>query len=904
VSLRPQPPRFARSLLTRALPDDIRDAIVGDLDEVYGRRLSNDGSWRTLIWYWGQVLSFSGRFLRERFRELRSHRRGPRRVNETRGRRRKLAGIGGWWLDVKLALRMLVKFPGLSLVGIFAIAVGIAVTAGYFELANKLIDPKLPLEDGDRIILIENRDLSAGRPDFRSLYDFPRWRGQLESVEQLGAYQIVFRNLITPDGRAEPMRVTMMTASGFSIARVPPLLGRPLFESDEQPGAPPVAVIGHDLWHSRFGADSAIVGETIQLGASHVTVVGVMPKAFLFPVRDNLWVPLGVPRSDLERLTGADTFVFGRLAPGITLLQAQSEVQALGARWATDLPEPYARIRPHLKPFTHRLFEPSDRWTIYAAEGFLVMVLVVACINVATLVFARTAMRQNELAVRITLGASRARIIFQLFVEALALSLIASAIGLFLARWGVKKVMVGEGMLSVLPFWWDVGMPLSTVFVILVLAVLSAGIAGVVPALKVTGRRGQGALRQLVSSAKELRFGGFSTAVIVFQVATSVAFLSVGFGMGREVMTFHTGTGELPSHPYMAARLLMDREQPPNLDDATYQTEFLNEYTKAYEELARRLVSAVEVEDLTFANALPGTGHPRAVVELDAVEPNGDRPSGTVSIARVDPGFFEALDTPLITGRHFASADAAAAGRVAIVNQPFVRRFLAGRNPIGYRVRHMAPQDSVPQPWFEIIGVVPDLGMNPSDPGDPAGIYYPATARQLYPVSVAIRLRREQGFASEIRRVAADVDPTLRVEQPMPLRDLGVLEREPQRFAALMVTVVAGMILVLSMAGIYALMAFAVTQRTREIGIRTALGAHPRRILATIFARGLVQLFAGLALGSVVAVWFYGFAEWLDGGADAVMIVTVVMMASGILACAVPARRALRIQPTEALREA
>jgi predicted permease len=651
---------------------------------------------------------------------------------------------------------MLVKFPGLSLVGIFAIAVGISVTAGYFELANKLIDPKLPLEDGDRIILIENRDLAAGRPDFRSLYDFPRWREQLESVDELGAYQIVFRNLITQDGRAEPMRVTMMTASGFSVPRIPPQLGRPLLESDEQPGAAPVAVIGHDLWHTRFGADSSIVGHTLQLGASRVTVVGVMPKEFLFPVRDNLWVPLGIPRSDLEPLTGPDTFVFGRLAPGVTLPQAQSEVQALGARWATDSPEPYTRIQPHLKPFTHRLFEPSDRWTIYAVEGFLVMVLVVACINVATLVFARTAMRQNELAVRITLGASRARIIFQLFVETLALSLVASAIGLFLARWGVKKVMVGEGMLSALPFWWDVGMPLSTVLVILALAVLSAGIAGVVPALKVTGRRGQGALRQLVASAKELRFGGFSTAVIVVQVAASVAFLSVGFGMGRQVMTFHTGTGELPNQSYMTARLLMDREAPPDVDDAVFQAQFLTQYTAAYEELARRLANTTGVESITFANALPGTGHARAVVELDgAVSRHAeDRPSGAVSIARVDSDFFEALDAPLLSGRRFTSADVESAGRVAIVNEPFVRRFLAGHNPIGYRVRHVARQDSALEPWFEIVGVVPDLGMNPSAPGDAAGIYYPATARELYPLFIAMRLRQDHAFASELRAPA------------------------------------------------------------------------------------------------------------------------------------------------------
>ncbi len=233
--------------------------------------------------------------------------------------------FGMSWLDFKLGFRMLIKYPGLTLVGGFAMSVGIAIAAGSFEFINDFINPTLPLEEGDRVVAIQNWDATAASTEFRSLHDFLTWRDELESVEDIGAYTTFRRNVITDDGRAEPVRGSEISASAFRLVRVPPLMGRPLVETDEQDGAPPVVVIGHDLWQARFGGDSGVVGRSVQLGNSRSTVVGVMPEGFLFPLRDNLWVPLRVNVLDYERLEGPAIRIFGRLAPGVTLEEAQAE---------------------------------------------------------------------------------------------------------------------------------------------------------------------------------------------------------------------------------------------------------------------------------------------------------------------------------------------------------------------------------------------------------------------------------------------------------------------------------------------------------------------------------------------------------------------------------------------------
>jgi putative ABC transport system permease protein len=393
------------------------------------------------------------------------------------------------WLDFKLG-RVLVKYPGLTLVGVLAIAVAMPISAAAFEFGNDMLRPSLPLEDGDRIVAIQNWDTAAAGPEYRSLHDFAAWREEVKSVEEIGAYTTLERNVITEDGRAEPVPIAEISASAFRIARVAPLMGRPLVDADEQPGAPSVVVMGYAVWQTRFGGDSAVVGRTVQLGTSQATVVGVMPQGFGFPTRHRLWRPLRVNVSEYERLQGPTIRVFDRLARNTSLEEAQAEPSAIGSRAAAAFPATNERLRPRVVPFAKSFVEPEMEAAWYVMQSILVMLLVVACANVATLIYARTATRETVIVVRTALGASRLRIVAQLFIEALVLTSVGAVVGLAAADWGLAWAMdlFWSVQGDVRPFWWNDNLSATTVLYVALLTLLGAAVVGLLPALK--GRSG------------------------------------------------------------------------------------------------------------------------------------------------------------------------------------------------------------------------------------------------------------------------------------------------------------------------------------------------------------------------------------------------------------------------------
>ncbi|HKG94816.1 MAG TPA: ABC transporter permease, partial [Gemmatimonadaceae bacterium] len=357
---------------------------------------------------------------------------GVERYKEELREGRGLAWLGGMRLDLKLGLRMMAKSPGLTLVGVVGMAVAIAIGAVTFGIIHNFIGVTLPLDDGDRLVAIQNVDARRNvEGDGTHLHDLAVWRGALGAVEALGAYRTVARNVISRDARPDPMRVVEMTASGFRIARVQPLLGRYFDDAEERPGAPPVVVIGYDVWQHRFAGEPDVVGRTIQLGATAHTIVGVMPRGFAFPVNNRVWTPL---RLDPAAFTPGDAppvQVFGRLAPGASLDDAQAQLTTIGKRLAADHPESHEHVRPRVLPYASAFFDsPELTWALYVVQAMVSMILVVIGTNVATLVYARTASRMGEIAVRTALGASRRRIVAQLFMEALVLSAAAAAVGL------------------------------------------------------------------------------------------------------------------------------------------------------------------------------------------------------------------------------------------------------------------------------------------------------------------------------------------------------------------------------------------------------------------------------------------------------------------------------------------
>jgi putative ABC transport system permease protein len=360
--------------------------------------------------------------------------------------------------DYKLGVRMLLKFPGLTMAGGLALAVAIGIGAGWYDLASKMLWPTIPLPDGDRIVVIETHNALTNQPELRVTRDFLEWRSDVRSIDGLGAYRAELRNLIVGNAPPVMIRTAALTASAFRTARVTPLIGRGLLDTDEMPGSPGVVVLGYDVWRHSFEGRNDVVGSTVKLGSTPVTVVGVMPERFGYPLSYKAWTPLQL-RASYGALEGDPIGVIGRLKPGITLEQANAELGALGERAAAALPATHA----HLRSLVGRLGQGPETLPDVAGLALMylpsLLVLLLACTTVGTLFYARTAIREGEMAMRSALGASRARIISQLFVEALVLASIAATVGLVAAdrtlRWGIEAVAEGnEGI----PFWMPPGL--------------------------------------------------------------------------------------------------------------------------------------------------------------------------------------------------------------------------------------------------------------------------------------------------------------------------------------------------------------------------------------------------------------------------------------------------------------
>jgi hypothetical protein len=341
--------------------------------------------------------------------------------------------------DYKLGLRMLLKYPGLTVAGGLALAIAIGVGAGWYDLSGKILAPTIPLPEGDRLVLIETQNTLTSAPETRVVRDFLEWRRELRTIEHLGAYRTDTRNLVVGNAPPEPIQVAELTATAFTAARVPPLLGRGLLDSDEMPGAASVAVLSYDVWQRSLGGRQDVVGSDVTLGNRTATVIGVMPDGFGYPINHDAWTPLPL-RTSYAALEGGAISVIGRLAPGVSREQANAELRVFGERTSAALPATHEHLRPAVRGIAEA---PASDIVGFASRNLpVLLVLMIACLSVGTLVYARTATREGEIAVRSALGAGRARIMGQLFVEALVLAAIAAAVGLIAAdralTWGIE----------------------------------------------------------------------------------------------------------------------------------------------------------------------------------------------------------------------------------------------------------------------------------------------------------------------------------------------------------------------------------------------------------------------------------------------------------------------------------
>ena len=824
------------------------------------------------------------------------------------------------WLDVKLGLRMLVRYPGLTLVGGLAMAFAIAVGAGTFHFVNQFLDPTLPLPAGERVVGLRYWDRAEGEPSFPLPVDLLAWRSELRTVEQLGAFVTEERNLAAGDDAGTPVTVARMSPVGFRVAGVAPSLGRTLVDADAEAAAPPVVVLGHRVWRQRFGGDPAVVGRAVRLGEARATVVGVMPEGFAFPERHELWVPLRLDAAQAMPASGTPLRVFGRLAPGATHDAATAEAGALLTRVAAQAPERFEHLAPQVLPYIASLsglsVSASLRVMIYQLDVFTALFLVLVSANVALLMFARTATREREIVVRAALGASRRRIVTQLFVEALVLALAATALGLAATtpalRWVERTLALVGGEM---PFWFDPTVSTTTAVYAGVLALLAAVVAGVVPALQATGRTIRARLTQIGGGAGGLRLGGIWTGIVVTQIAATVVFTGAAFVLARQAQRSATVETFFPAERYVGIRVELDRADAAVGGD-TSDAAFRQQYAAHLRELRRRLAESPAVEGVTLAERMPIKSHATSLVEVeDAAAPAADGARGGHEIfaGAVALDFFDVLRAPVLAGRSFDSRDLASGATAVIVTASFVEEVLGGRSAVGRRIRYVERDPAAePGPWLEIVGVVRDLGTDRSrsldlDAPVRARVYHaldPARAG-AYPLHVVAHVRTSPTLAlPEFHALAQQVSPSLRLHEPLTLDRANADLARLWRLYADVVTGVSAIALLLSLAGIYAVTSFTVARRTREIGVRVALGARPTRVVAEIFRRPFAQIAGGVALGCVlVAALVWALTGGRASAGDAVLLLAWGggMLAVCALACVGPTLRALRVEPAEAL---
>jgi predicted permease len=801
-------------------------------------------------------------------------------------------------LDFKVGVRILARYPWLTVVGTISVAVAIALGSTYFEAVNKWRNPTLPIDEADRVVAIQNWDAEAATRESRMLHDFATWRTSVRTINALGAAILFERNLTTEDGVIEPVAGAEITANAFALMGTAPLVGRTLIPRDEQSSEPPVLVIAHAVWKGRFASDSAVIGRTVSLGTMHATIVGVMPEGFGFPVNQRVWTALRADGALLAPRTGPAVTVFGRLAAGATLDDAQAELAVLGARAAASAPETHRHLRPLVSPYA----KPIDagemlvvRNIVYIINVIFVLLLAIVCTNVASLMYARAATRGWEITVRSALGASRARIVAQMFIEALVLVGVGTTVGLLVAKLGLRFGVARFATSNVLPFWIDATISWTTVAYAVLLTFFGAAIVGILPALRVTRVNIQDALRNEGAARSSLRFGGFWTAIIVAQVAITVAFLSIAAGGVFESNRFNQRAEGIGGDRFLTASVAVDREEY-GLDSAATAARA----RASFDALERRLLEEPGVEHVTFADRLPVEDQFKYQIELDTLAgapTTGIRRSTLVHVAR---GFFRTFGTSVVAGRDFAPLDFET-GHILIVNQSFARHVLGERNPIGQRVRIVAGEDSraTGDQWYEVVGMVRDFGWQLPLPHEQAAMYRPRLAGQGTSMSLAVRVSDPDEFAGRLRAVAAAADPTIRLTDVQRLSSAGGGEARINWTLTAIVSLVGGIVLLLSATGIHALMSFTVTRRTREIGIRAALGASQGRIAYGILGRAVLQIGLGVVVGSALAA-----LRGIGSPRELIILVAAdaVMLVVGLAACAVPLRRALRIDPTEALR--
>jgi putative ABC transport system permease protein len=811
--------------------------------------------------------------------------------------------MNGLARDLRFGFRMLARTPGHTLAAVLALALGTGLSTAMFSIVYGAILRGLPFEKSEQLLHVENNNPSKDQRSLEVFFpDFQVMRERQRSFENLAAFNSGSVNL-SGDERPERYEGAFISSGFLEMLRVKPLLGRSFQPGEDAPGAPPVVLLGWGVWKARYNGDPGVIGRPVRINGEAGTIIGVMPQGFAFPINQEIWVPLRMDPLKNPRGGGRTLEVFGRLREGVTLEQAKAELQGITKALAAEFPQTNAGRGAVVKPYTEEFVGPEPRALLMTMLGACLFVLLLACINVASLMMARASKRTREIAIRSTLGAARGRLISQLLSESVLLGLAGAVLGVFLAWLGVRVFNAAIAGTNP-PFWVRIDVdPVALLFALG--ASLAAGvISGLVPALQASRTDVNEVLKDEGRGSSSLRVGALTRLVVIFEVAISCMLL-IGAGLMIQNVLRLKGRVDVRTDNLFTARVALFEAMYPEKERKI----------RFFDDLLRRLREEPGVESAAVSTYLPGTGaFMRQMFVEGAVYPKEeDRPWG--HIAWISPGFFDTIRAPVLQGRDFNVQDLEGSLQVVIINRSLAEKLWPRQDPLGRRIRLVdnvtAAADAEPEPWRTVVGVVPDLGMVDLRDNEPEmqGLYIPVAQNVPGFANVVVRTR-DANPLSITGRVRAHVAA---LDHDLPIYFIFTLQQVVDRagffykmFTTLF-TIFGVAALVLATVGIYGVIAFSVQQRTQEIGIRLALGAQKGSVLGLILRQGMVQLAVGLVLGLALA-WPTArlLGNILVGVAphDPLTLsgVCLLLAAVALFACWVPARRASRTDPLVAIR--
>lgn len=797
--------------------------------------------------------------------------------------------------DLRHGFRLLIKNPGYSLISVITLGLGIGLTTMMFSIVYGALMRGLPFEEGDRLVALSHSDPARGWTGMGvDIHDFEVWREQQQSFEGIAAYYSGTVNVRGTE-RAERYDGAWMSANMFRLIRVQPALGRGFRDGEDGPGAEPVVVIGHEMWQNRFGGDPGVVGTTIRANGEEMTIVGVMPEGFLFPDNNDLWLTLRQGAAAQARGTGINLNVIGRLRDGVDVDEANLQLASITKRIQLENPGINEGIVSEVLPFTERYIGDEPRQLLFTMLGAVFFVLLIACANVANLLLSRAALRIKEVGIRSALGASRARVMLQFLIEPLALAILGAVLGTGLGWIGIRLFNNAIADTDP-PFWIDIRLDAPALLFVLGVTVFATLASGLLPAIRATGGDMNEILKDESRGASSFRMGKLSRALVVFEIALSCGLLVAAGLMVKSVSKLRTiDFGFEPASVFTARIGLPEAEYP----DSAAQIRF-------YEELHARLTALPDVGGVALADALPGLYPPTSTLALEGQAYAEARDYPRAPVATVSQGFFALFEHEPRLGRDFGPQDVAGSLPVAIVNDAFVAKHFPDGDALGRQIQLGGPEGG--QPWRTIVGVVPDMHITGVENEDPTGVYLPTTQLGRRFMSIAAVGRGDPlALTGAVRDAVTSVDPDI------PLYFVDTLDgriREQTWFYTVFgsIFMVMGFVaLFLAAIGLYGVMAFSVSRRTREMGVRMALGASGGNVLSLIMRQGMLQLAIGLTLGIALAAGVSQLLSTVLFGVqprDPVIfgLIVAVLATVGMLASFVPARRATRVDPMVALR--